>query len=520
MGKRIPPNCGIDLLNTLLYNPFQQRFQEARRQRFCLKCRKVGSMIGVGFYTCPHCATAHPFNLTAPRIFQWFMLRAGRRSGKSLIGAHAAREEMSIPNTRGWVCGPSFKILHDSTMPTLIRLIPPHWIADWDAENLEITLINGSTVQFRSLDDPERGRGQGLHWLWLDEAAFVVERAWDVVRPSLTENMGIAFATTSPAGYDWSYKRFMLPALVDKIPGFWACRWRTIDNPQFAQNPELKKEVETAKLTMPPKVFAAEYEGEDVNFTGSIYADMLPSQLLHTEEALKAFIPEWPMIDPSRPVLIGLDSGADHPFGAVLIVTTEKGLIIVDEYLERGIATTVNLSNISAKFRVHQFQSVRWAANRNEKSLRLEAALKQIGIIQAEGDQQLGIQRVQSWLHAKQLWFYVPGCPLTVEQFRSYRYADNFMADGQKRGKELVFKLNDELPDSGRYALMSYPSLPDPKRAEMSDAQQARWDSMDDRTKMEIEQMREYNKRSNNSVDLEPTDQNYPIADFFQPYMN
>ena len=128
MSKRLPPNCGADLNEVLLHNPYQAAFQDARRLRYCLACKKIGSMDGTGLYRCPRCHAEHWSNLTAPRVYQWFMLRAGRRSGKSLIGAHAAREEMAIPKTRGWVCGPTFKILHDATMPTLIRLIPPDWV--------------------------------------------------------------------------------------------------------------------------------------------------------------------------------------------------------------------------------------------------------------------------------------------------------------------------------------------------------------------------------------------------------
>src|SRR6267378_4358158 len=36
-----------------------------------------------------------------------------------------------------------------------------------------------------------------------------------------------------------------------------------------------------------------------------------------------------------RQVLVGIDTGADHPFGAVKLVSTEKGLVVVGEYLER-----------------------------------------------------------------------------------------------------------------------------------------------------------------------------------------
>ena len=512
---RLPPHCGEDLDKTLLYNSHQQDFQDARRLRFCLNCKKIGSMDGTGRYICPGCKTEHYTNLTAPRVYRQFMLRAGRRSGKSLIGAHAAREEATIPNTNGWVCGPSFKILHDATMPTFLKLIPPSWVANWDQENLELRLINKAMIQFRSLDDPERGRGQGLHWLWLDEAAFTSERAWDVVRPSLSENLGIAFATTSPAGFDWSYKRFMKPALIDKLPGFWAVRYKTIDNPLFQVHEALREEVENARLSMPPKVFAAEYEGEDVNFTGSIYGDLLAGKVLVGLDAIRRFIPEWPMIHPSRPILIGLDSGADHPFGAAKIVVTEKGLVVVNEYLERHQSMVTHLGNIFAKFNVPYHTDVKWSANRNEAQLRLEFGLRGVGVIPAENKHQIGIQRVQSWLYTNQLFIVQEKCPLTVEQFQAYRYADNYGSDGQKRPNEDVFKFNDELPDSVRYAVMAYPELPKAIAELRGEREQARYDAMPEKGRYELEILRERMK-ANKNRDMEPEESGYPIGDFFQ----
>jgi len=512
----LPPDCGVDLDKTLLYQKDQQAFQAARRLRFCLSCKKIGSMDGTGIYRC-QCGIEHLSNHTAPRIFQRFMLRAGRQSGKSLIGAHAAREEMTIPNTVGWVCGPTFKILEDATMPTLLRLIPPAWCNGWKDGSLTLKLINDSLVQFRSLDDPERARGPKIDWAWLDEAAFIAERAWDVLRPTLTISRGIAFATTSPAGYDWSYKRFMVPALIEKRPGYWARKYKTIENPRFEVDPAMRAEIEEARATMPHNTFAAEYEGEDVNFTGSIYADLLPGRYILNDEELKTFIPEWPSMDPSRPVIIGLDSGADHPFGAVLIVATHKGLVIIGEYLERHAAISSHLTNITGKFHTSRFANIKWAAGKNEAQLRLEFALQGIGVIAAENKHQVGIQRVQSWLYTKQLWFATHLCPKTVEQFRSYRYADNYSADGQKRD-EKVFKINDELPDASRYAMMAWPELPKATENVLTDAQQRRWDALDERTQLDIERVRDFNKQDTEK-DLQPNEIGYPVGDFFASYV-
>jgi hypothetical protein len=472
-------------------------------------------MTGAGTFVCAKCRAEHVNNLTAPRLFHRLSIFAGRRGGKSLVGALGAREEMCVPNTLGWVCGPTFKILEDATMPTLLRLIPPDWVKAWKEDNLTLTLTNGSQVAFRSLDDPERGRGQGPHWAWFDETTRMVERAWDVFRPSLSENAGIAMFTMSPAGYDWCYDRLWKPAKLQQKPGFWVIKYKTLDNPVF-KDPELIKEIEEARTTMSPEFFAQEYEAEFVNFTGAIYGQQVDAQVVGDREAMKAFIPEWPNINPDRSVIVGLDSGADHPFGAVLIVVTEHGLIVVDEYLERGQAYSVHLEAIMRKFGTRRFQNVRWTANRNDAQVRLEFGLRGVGVMQAENDHQIGIQRVKSWLHTRQMYFAYTA-PKTAEQMRAYRWADNYGSDGQKRVKEDVFKKFDELPDCIRYAVMAWPELPKTEKITMSDGERARWSAFDEKTRMEIERVREYNSRPT-AEELQPLEDGYPLGEFFSPY--
>jgi hypothetical protein len=98
---------------------------------------------------------------------------------------------------------------------------------------------------------------------------------------------------------------------------------------------------------------------------------------------------------------------------------------------------------------------------------------------------------------------------------QAYRYAPNIAPDGQKK-KEQVFKKDDELPDGIRYALMAWPILPEPKKAIMTDAQQARWDALDDRSKQDIELMREFTKREKEK-DLNEESDLYPLGSFFAP---
>lgn len=517
-ATHLPPGCGADLEKPLLVNPYQQAFQSARRLRYCLNCHTIGSMDENSNFVCGKCGMRHVSNLTAPRVFDRFLILAGRGGGKTLIGAHAAREEMLVPNSIGWVMGPTYKILHDSTFPTLVRLIPPAWIKKWDSEHLEITLWNNAMVAFRSLEDPERARGpHGVGWGWFDEAAQSPERAYDVFEPTLIAAGGIIIATTTVLGFDWTYDKIEKRAHVYHEPGYWATKFWTEENPLFQSNPVMKDQIERARKTMAPEFFDQEYKSERRNATGLVYDfRLIERQTLLTDDEIRKKIPEWPNINADRPVVIGLDSGSDHPFGAVYVVVTEHGLVVVADYLKRLQAVSQQLPAITTAFNIRPSERIRWAANKNEANLRLEFGLRGVGVIPAENKHEIGIQRVASWLHSGQLFFAYTAAN-TIEQMRAYRYAQNTQPDGQKKAKEAVFKLKDELPDALRYAIMAWPELPKSEVVLMTPTQQARWDAMDDRTKLDIERQREFNKRGEDK-DMLPAEEGYPLGEFFSPY--
>ena len=434
----------------------------------------------------------------------------------TVVGAHMVREEALIPNGLIWCMGPNFKVLHDSTIPTLLGIIPPSWVAapGWNSDLMEFPLVNGTKIAFRSLDDPERGRGPGPTCGWFDEAAQIPHQGWNVFRPSLSEQAGIAIFTTTVLGFDWTYETIEKKALIEKVPGYYAVKWWTEENPLFQYDEVLKAEIEEARLTLPPELFAQEYRAERHNATGAIYAKYLSNALLQTDEAIKKYIPEWPNIDSSREIWIGLDAGADHPFGALMGVVTEWGVIVVAEYLLRDSAYLVHYRNIYNQFGLRRFSNIKWVANKNERQLRAEFGLQHVGVIQAENKHEFGIQRVQSWFVSNQL-FIAHTCPHTFDQLTKYRYAVNTASDGQQK-KEGVYKLEDELPDCLRYLLMAYPRLPDPKVAAMTDSQKFRWERLDERSRMEIERMREYHKsEAGEDRDLKPTDNLYPMGNFF-----
>ena len=381
-------------------------------------------------------------------------MMSGRRGGKTEAGAIAAVEEATIPNSVIWCCAPTNPKLHRYVLPALQKLIPSSWVSSWSSEFNDLRLKNGSLIHLQTLEDPDQGRGQGLHACWIDEVCELTLQHWDVLRPSLTEHRGVAFFTTSPRSYDWVYENFYVRA-EQKVPGYWAARYATRDNPIISID-----ELAEARATMSDTMFRQEYEADFVTFTGSVYGEHIHDKhILRNEEQIKRIVPSWPDISAYQ-VLVGIDTGADHPFGAVKLISTDRGLVVVGEYLERNKSFVEHANEMK---RLAGTYAAKWAINKNEKQPMIELAQHGIYAIAAQNDQVSGIERVKSWLHADGLFFVESLCPQTIKQMKAYRWAENTSPKDGATRKERVYKKDDELPDCLRYALMTWPILPKAK---------------------------------------------------------
>jgi hypothetical protein len=389
-------------------------------------------------------------------------LFAGRRGGKTRAGAIAAAKKMRVPHSWGWICAPTYPDLHDFVIPEVFRTIPHAWIGNWSEQHYELELKNYAKCQFRSLEDPDKARGPGLDWGWIDETRKVAELAWKTMLPALTDKGGQAWFTTSPNGFDWCYDSFWVPAKTG-VPGYWAVKYKTADNPIF-QTADGRAELEDARRSMDPLFYQQEFEADFVTFTGAIYGATINAGLLRTDDDIRRVIPEWPRIDPSRDCYLGLDPGTDHPFAALLAICVPKGIVLIGEYLERNKPIGDHVNGLHRLLAIDNpakpFQPICWAIDKSQKQFAIELAQHHIYATAAENSLENGIRRVQTWIHTGQLFILADRCPRTIEQLRGYRWAENTKPDGQAL-KERVIKRHDDLPDALRYLLMAGPTLPD-----------------------------------------------------------
>ena len=465
----------------------QMQFTIQRRIRNCLACHQPYIVARATMLDCPTCGGP------GRRKFNYMTIFAGRRYGKTMLGAMSCYDEACIPGTIGWACAPTIKALNRFIIPAFQQVIRPEIVKHYNSQFGDLWLKNGSLIHFQTLDNPDDGRGQGLDWCWIDEACILTETHWDTIAPSLAGDT-IALCTTTPKSFDWVHDRFWEPAERGD-PGFWAMQAHSADSPNPRITPEwLAKQ----RAQMGDEWYRQEFEADFVNFQGAIYSGTtVTKQVLRDDEDVRVHIPEWPKLNPWRPVYIGVDTGADHPFGAVKIVATDHALIVVEDYLERHRPYIEHAAELK---RLAGPNPAYYCINKNERQPMIELARHGVNCQLAENEQLAGTERVKSWLYQGNLYFVESRVPRTVKQMLALRHAEA-RTDDQHRGKLIVYKRKDELPDCVRYACMGMPILPpDPQVQVARDISHFNTRRQDDIARAQAWEQRKQNKQDPKSL--------------------
>ena len=132
---------------------------------------------------------AHKYQIPPPLEIDytvWVML-AGRGAGKTRSAAEALWWWCWItPGARGLVLAPTsndVKFTCFEGQSGLLSVIPKELIVDYNKQDHQIKLVNGSIIRGISADSYERLRGPQFHFAWCDElAAFqYIQEAWDMM---------------------------------------------------------------------------------------------------------------------------------------------------------------------------------------------------------------------------------------------------------------------------------------------------------------------------------------------------
>jgi len=121
-------------------------------------------------------------------------------------------------------------------------------------------------VWFKSADNPDSLRSEGLDWLWVDEGAQIKEEAWDLaLRPALMDKKGKAIFTGTPKGKNW-YFRLWTRGQDDEQTDYKSWNYPSQNNPYLDP-----KEIDEFARDMPKMAYQQEILGVFIDEVGQVF---------------------------------------------------------------------------------------------------------------------------------------------------------------------------------------------------------------------------------------------------------
>jgi len=195
------------------------------------------------------------------------ILAAGRRWGKSyLASAEAIRFALKEKRQTVWCVSPIYAQTQ-KLWRIILDMLPYKLIRNVNRSERALELVNGSTIWFKSADNPDSLRGEGIHFLVVDEAASVSREAWEqALRPALSDTRGAVLCISTPKSYGWFFELFQRGQLPEEKGIFESWQFATSDSPYICFS-----EVEEARRTLPQIVFSQEFEAKFIDSVGSVF---------------------------------------------------------------------------------------------------------------------------------------------------------------------------------------------------------------------------------------------------------
>lgn len=182
------------------------------------------------------------------------VIAAGRRTGKSRLAAwFLIVEALQADKGHVWYIAPTQQQARDIMWQQLLELAHPV-IAGSHVNNMQIKLVNGSTISLKGADRPETMRGVALKFIVLDEYADVKPQVFEqILRPALADLKGKAVFIGTPKGRNHFYDLYKMSE-GGKEKDWKAWHFTSLDNPLL--DPE---EIEVAKNSMSSFAFRQEF---------------------------------------------------------------------------------------------------------------------------------------------------------------------------------------------------------------------------------------------------------------------
>lgn len=372
------------------------------------------------------------------------LLLGGRRGGKTYAGAFESVKQIYAhcrqPNL-GWIVSPTYP------MSLVTERAFENAAGYADTGGLILRKFRGDRayllypnklssepyrVEVKSGENPDRLRGPGLGWIWIDEAAMITEECWKILLGCVLDTRGVIFLTTTPRGHNWLYEKVYKESL--RNPAYGAVKAGSLANTTL--DPE---EVRALRSQYSTTFARQELDAEFVAFEGLVYRAFDYSR--HAVDALTEF--------PDRAEMIGgVDFGWDDPFVHLWVLKHDNKFYVVDEYYAKSRTMESHARAVKGA-RWDKYVIRRWA---DPTAAQASGDLQNYGIgtYPARNDLKAGIDCVARLFEQGRLYV-AKTCLNTMKELSEYHYEAR---EGHNSGDKPVDFANHTM-DALRYALYS-----------------------------------------------------------------
>lgn len=235
------------------------------------------------------------------RFITWV---SGARSGKSVLAGLMIAAELTVPNRRIWVVGPSYMLAKkefDYALDFLQKFfimrrgVPTRYadlckIRTPKEGSCQIITPAGSILETKSTENPRSLLGEELDTLVLAEAANTERDAYErYLVARLGSRCGRQLAFSTGAGECGVFAEFVSKG-ENNIPDWKTFRSTTLVNPYFS-----REEYERNKEILDEKTFNEQFGGELVSKRGLVFTADMATLVVPTSDALLAELKDYSM---------------------------------------------------------------------------------------------------------------------------------------------------------------------------------------------------------------------------------
>ena len=203
---------------------------------------------------------------------RFMVVDAGRRWGKSLSGLNWLLAGACDTPGESWWLAPVYsqsKMVFRKLLSAAKKGDSERAFKSVSHSEMRVELINGAAITFKSADNPDTLRGEGLARVVVDEAARVSRDVWEeVIRPAVSDTGGKVLFISTPKGKNWFYELWTR-GFDAAHPDYKSWKFPTSDNPKVPA-----EDIEQARLSLPADVFSQEYLAEFLDNNAGVFRNV------------------------------------------------------------------------------------------------------------------------------------------------------------------------------------------------------------------------------------------------------